>query len=173
MPDPGAYRLGDSPEVTWHHGRMSTSVARVRRPRLVGAIGVVMAVVFGFMAFATYQDVTRLRDHGVETTARVVSVDGQGRWTQITVEFTPAGSREPVRTGTRDVFRSPAPSSGDRLKVVYDPADPTRVADVRARPGIDVPLFGLVMTLLWVGLAFFAFTGRLGRLRSRGESVAE
>lgn len=132
-----------------------------------------MAVVFGFMAVVTYQDVIRLRDHGVEAVARVVSVDGQGRWTQVTLEYTPPRGGDPVRTGTRDVLRSPAPSPGDSLRVVFDPADPSRVADVRARPGLDVPLFGVVMTLLWLALAFFAFTGRLGALRPKGKPVAD
>jgi hypothetical protein len=151
---------------------MSTSPTRVRRPGLVGWIGVVMAVVFGFMTVVTYQDVARLRDHGVETTARVVQVDGQSRWTTVVVEYATAEG-ERLQAETRDVVREPAPEQGDQLRIVYDPADPTRLADVRARPGLDVPTFGLVMTLLWLALAVPAFTGRLGNLRPNGKQVAD
>jgi hypothetical protein len=148
------------------------SVARVRRPWLVGCIGVVMAVLFGFMAFVTYQDLVTLRDHGVETSARVLEVENEGRWTTVELEYaTSEGQR--VRASTRDVVHSPPPEPGDQLRVVYDPADLSRVADVRARPGFDVPVFGLVMTLLWVGLAGLAFTGRLGPLRPGRKPVAD
>lgn len=151
---------------------MRVSLPAVRRPWLVGVIGVVMAVVFGFMAVATYHDVTRLRDHGVETTARVVEVEGRNRWTTVVVEYAAAGG-ERVRASTRDVVHTPAPSPGDRLRVVYDPANPALVADVRARPGLDVPVFGLVMTLLWLALAAFAGAGLVRRSRERREPVGD
>jgi hypothetical protein len=151
---------------------MPVTLPSVRRPWLVGVIGVVMAVVFGFMAVVTYQDTVRLRDHGAEATARVVSVEGRGRWTSVEVEYATAGG-ERVRVATRDVVHTPAPEPGDQLRVVYDPADPSRLADVRARPGLDVPAFGLVMTLLWATLAGLAWTGRLGPLRAGRQPVAD
>lgn len=151
---------------------MRVSLSAVRRPWLVGVIGVVMAVVFGFMAVVTYQDVRGLRDDGLETTARVVEVEGRGRWLSVVLEYTPGGS-DVVRASTRDVVDTPPPEPGDELRVVYDSGNLTRVADVRARPGLDVPLFGLVMTVLWAGLAVLAFAGRLGPLRPRREPVAD
>ena len=103
-------------------------------PRVAGWFLTSMAALCGVFAVGSYYDAVRLRDHGVRTTATVLSVHDGGRTDWVVVRFTTGAGRE--RTADVYTYRwDPRPEVGDRPEVVYDPASPEdRIADVRVGP---------------------------------------
>jgi hypothetical protein len=119
-----------------------------------GAALTVLGFVVGAFVFSLERHDADLRANGIATTAVVVPVRGGER----RVEFeTPDGTRvlakESVKTGEE------APAIGSRIRVHYDPDDPTNIVTDESHTGRDVTLWIVAVkfvlggaVLMWFGI---------------------
>jgi hypothetical protein len=117
----------------------------------------VLGLVVGAFVFSLQRHDADLRDHGVATTAVVVPVDGERRLEFETRDGAVVRATESVKTGEEQ------PALGSRVRVHYDPDDPTTIVTDVSHTGRDVTLWIVAVKLVLGGGALVWFGVR--RLR--------
>lgn len=116
------------------------------------AASIAIGVVLGVAAVRSHREATALRDHGLVTTAEVLTIDAD----HVRVVFATArGDR--VETEFSDYHSHPHPEPGATMQVRYDPDDPYHhIQDARFTPdfvgawilaamSIGAPVLGLYL----------------------------
>lgn len=102
---------------------------RPPHPLLMGIMGIVVGLGFGFGTYQYWQRDQGLREHGHETAATVVEVSGSGRGRKVFVEFEADGRTVRSKVEGRMETRGQV---GQTLPVRYDGRRPERdVYDAR------------------------------------------
>jgi hypothetical protein len=121
-----------------------------------GSALIVLGVVVGAFVFSLQRHDSNLRAHGVATTAVVVPVNGGTGDRRLEFE-TPDGrvirAQESVRSGEEQ------PAIGSRVKIHYDPHDPSTIVTDESHTGRDVTLWIVAVkfviggaVLVWFGV---------------------
>lgn len=138
-------------EVSPKKSRLSRKAARWCV--LGGAALFVFGLVVGTFVFSLQRHDADLQANGVATTAVVVSVDGERRLEFETRDGTVVRATESVKTGEEQ------PAVGSRVRIHYDPDDPTTVVTDDGHTGRNVTLWIVAVKLvlggsllLWFGL---------------------
>ena len=137
------------------------SVAPPKRPRLTrkgarwcawgGAGLMVLGIVVAAFVLSLQRHDADLRSHGVATTAVVVPVDGERRLEFETRAGTVVRAVESVKTGEEQ------PALGTRVRIHYDPADPTTIVTDISHTGRDVTLWIVAVKLVLGGAVLVGF----------------
>jgi hypothetical protein len=125
-----------------------------------GSALVVLGVVVGAFVFSLQRHDANLRAHGIATTAVVVPVNGgtgDRRLEFETRDGRVVRAQESVRSGEEQ------PAIGSRVKIHYDPHDPSTIVTDESHTGRDVTLW-IVAVKFVVGGAVLVWFG-LRRLR--------
>lgn len=125
-----------------------------------GTALVVLGLVVGGFVFSLQRHDADLRAHGVATTAVVVSANGERRLEFTTRDGTVVRASESVKTGEEQ------PAVGTRVRIHYDPDDPTVVVTDESHTGRDVTLWIVAVKLVIGGGVLVGFGVR--RLRRAG-----
>ena len=127
-----------------------------------GSALVVLGLVVGAFVFSLQRHDADLRAHGVATTAVVIPVNGNGdrRLEFETRDGTVIRATESVKTGEE------APAIGSRVRIHYDPHDPTSIVTDESHTGRDVTLWIVAVKFTLGGAVLVWFGSRaLRRLR--------
>jgi hypothetical protein len=132
-----------------------------KRPRLTrkaarwctwgGAALIVLGLVVGTFVFLLQRHDADLRAHGVAATAVVVPVDGERRLEFQTPDGTVVRATESVKTGEEQ------PALGTRVRIHYDPDDPTTIVTDESHTGRDVTLWIVAVKLVLGGAVLMGF----------------
>jgi hypothetical protein len=122
-----------------------------------GAALVVLGLVVGTFVFSLQRHDADLRAHGVATTAVVVPVNGERRLEFETRKGTVVRASESVKTGEEQ------PALGTKVRIHYDPDDPTTIVTDVGHTGRDVTLWIVAVKLVLGGGVLLGFG--LRRLR--------
>jgi hypothetical protein len=118
---------------------------------------IVLGIVVGGFVFALERHDADLRAHGVATTAVVVPAGGERRLEFETRDGTVVRATEAVRTGEE------APSLGSKVRIHYDPHDPSTIVTDESHTGRNVTLWIVAVKLVLGGAVLTWFGVR--RLR--------
>lgn len=118
-----------------------------------GAALIVLGIAVGVFVFSLQRHDADLRAHGIATTAVVVPVNGERR-----LEFETRGGRvvravESVKSGEEQ------PLLGSKVRIHYDPHDPSSIVTDESHTGRDVTLW-IVAAKLTIGGAVLVWFGR-------------
>ncbi len=116
-----------------------------------------LGLVVGTFVFSLQRHDADLRAHGVATTAVVVPVNGERRLEFETRNGTVVRASESVKTGEEQ------PALGTKVRIHYDPDDPTTIVTDVGHTGRDVTLWIVAVKLVLGGGVLLWFGGR--RLR--------
>jgi hypothetical protein len=139
------------------------TVAAPKRPRLSrkgarwcvggGAALIVLGIVVGAFVFSLQRHDADLRTHGIATTAVVIPVDGERRLEFETRDGSVVRATEAVKTGEEQ------PGIGTKVRIHYDPDDPTTIVTDESHTGRNVTLWIVAVkltlggaVLLWFGM---------------------
>jgi hypothetical protein len=123
-----------------------------------GGVGlVVLGLVVGAFVFSLQRHDADLRAHGVATTAVVVPIGGERRLEFQTRDGTVVRATESVKSGEEQ------PALGARIRIHYDPDDPSSVVTDDSHTGRNVTLWIVAVKLVIGGGVLFGFGVR--RLR--------
>ncbi|MFG1921903.1 DUF3592 domain-containing protein [Cryptosporangium sp. NPDC048952] len=113
-------------------------------------LGVVVMLLFGYLAYQNWSNDHALKDRGKETTAEVVQVAASRKHKRDTVRFTTEDGRQVESLiGQGDSAPDGELHVGDRIPIVYDPQNPSDdVSDARARENHSVAIFLLIPTVI-------------------------
>jgi len=139
----------------------------VNSPQVSAIVLLLVAVATTAGAWVTYDDAHALQERGVRASAVVLDVHrGSTSSSYVTVRFVDQAGREQIVDVV--TYRwSPAPRVGDTPVVLYDPQDPSTIAD--ARMGPDLLLSGLLAAgaVTAGALAWLTWTSRVDWSRLR------
>jgi hypothetical protein len=135
--------------------------ARPKRPRLTrkaargcvggGAALLVLGLVVGAFVFSLQRHDADLRAHGVATTAVVVAVGGERKLEFETRDGTVVRATESVKSGEEQ------PALGTRVRIHYDPDDPTTIVTDESHTGRNVTLWIVAVKLVLGGAVLVGF----------------
>jgi hypothetical protein len=118
-----------------------------------GAALIVLGLVVGTFVFSLQRHDADLRAHGIVTTAVVVPVNGERRLEFETKDGTVVRATESVKTGEEQ------PPLGTKVRIHYDPHDPTQIVTDESHTGRNVTLWIVAVklvlggaVLLWFGM---------------------
>jgi curved DNA-binding protein CbpA len=118
-----------------------------------GAVLAVLGFVVGAFVFALERHDADLRAHGIATTAVVVPGNAERRLQFETADGRVVRARESVKTGEE------APALGSRIRIHYDPHDPTNIVTDESHTGRDITLWIVAVkfvlggaVLMWFGI---------------------
>jgi hypothetical protein len=113
----------------------------------------VLGIVVGVFVFSLQRHDADLRSHGIGTTAVVIPLDGERRLEFETRDGTVVRATEAVKTGEEQ------PGIGTKVRIHYDPDDPTMIVTDEGHTGRNVTLWIVAVKLtlgggllLWFGL---------------------
>jgi hypothetical protein len=117
-----------------------------------GSALIVLGLVVGTFVFSLQRHDADLRADGIATTAVVIPVNGERRLEFETRDGTVVRATESVKTGEE------APAIGSRVRIHYDPDDPTSIVTDESHTGRDVTLWIVAVkftlggaVLMWLG----------------------
>ncbi len=132
-----------------------------------GGALIVLGLVVGGFVFSLQRHDADLRAHGVATTAVVIPVNGERRLEFETRDGTVVRATEAVKTGEEQ------PAVGSKVRIHYDPKDPTSIVTDESHTGRDVTLWIVAVKLTLGGAVLLWFGARaLRRLRVAPFGVA-
>lgn len=147
--------------------RVVATAAPPKRPRLTrkgarwctfgGAALIVLGFVVGTFVFSLQRHDADLRAHGIATTAVVVPVNGERRLEFETRDGTVVRATEAVKSGEEQ------PGVGSKVRIHYDPHDPTSIVTDESHTGRNVSLWIVAVKLVIGGAVLLWFGTR--RLR--------
>ena len=118
-----------------------------------GAALALLGLVVGGLVFSLERHDADLRANGVATNALVVSVNGERRLEFETADGAVVRAKESVKTGEE------APAIGSRIRIHYDPHDPTNIVADESHTGRDITLWIVAVkfvlggaVLMWFGI---------------------
>ena len=117
-----------------------------------------LGIVVGAFVFSLQRHDADLRAHGIATTAVVVPIRGERLLEFETRDGTVVRATEEVKTGEEQ------PAIGSKVRIHYDPDDPTTIVTDESHTGRNVTLW-IVAVKLTLGGAVLLWFG-LRRLRS-------
>jgi hypothetical protein len=107
----------------------------------------------GAFVFSLERHDADLRAHGIATTAVVVPGNGERRLEFETADGTVVRTKESVKTGEE------APAIGSRVRIHYDPHDPSNIVTDESHTGRDITLWIVAVkfvlggaVLMWFGI---------------------
>ena len=125
-----------------------------------GSALIVLGLVVGTFVFSLQRHDSDLRANGVATTAVVIPVNGERQLEFETRGGTVVRATESVKTGEE------APAIGSRVRIHYDPKDPTSIVTDESHTGRDVTLWIVAVKFTLGGAVLVWFGARsLRRLR--------
>jgi hypothetical protein len=155
-------------------GPAVAAAASLARPRLTpkgarwcawgGAALMVIGVVVGAFVFSLQRHDADLRAHGVATTAVVVPIGGERKLEFETRDGTVVRTTESVKSGEEQ------PALGTKVRIHYDPADPSTIVTDESHTGRNVTLWIVAVKLVLGGAVLVGFGVR--RLR-RGDLLPQ
>jgi hypothetical protein len=116
-----------------------------------GGALIVLGLVVGGFVFSLQRHDSDLRAHGVATTAVVVPVNGERRLEFETRDGTVVRASESVKTGEEQ------PPLGAKVRIHYDPDDPTTIVTDESHTGRDVTLWIVAVKLVVGGGVLLGF----------------
>jgi hypothetical protein len=116
-----------------------------------GAALLVLGLVVGAFVFSLQRHDADLRANGVATTAVVVPVNGERRLEFETRDGTVVRATESVKTGEEQ------PPLGTKVRIHYDPDDPTAVVTDDSHTGRNVTLWIVAVKLVLGGAVLVGF----------------
>jgi hypothetical protein len=132
-----------------------------KRPRLTrkgarwcvggGAALLVLGMVVGAFVFSLQRHDADLRAHGVATTAVVVPIGGERKLEFETRDGTVVRATESVKSGEEQ------PALGTRVRIHYDPDDPTTIVTDESHTGRNVTLWIVAVKLVLGGAVLVGF----------------
>jgi hypothetical protein len=146
------------PTVVDSPTRPRLSRKRARWCAVGGAALILLGFVVGTFVFSLQRHDADLRAHGRATTAVVVPVDGERRLEFETGDGTIVRATESVKTGEEQ------PRLGTKVRIHYDPDDPTTIVTDESHTGRNVTLWIVAVKLVLGGGVLLWFGMR--RLRS-------
>jgi hypothetical protein len=116
-----------------------------------GAALLVLGLVVGAFVFSLQRHDADLRAHGVATTAVVVPIGGERKLEFETRNGTVVRATESVKSGEEQ------PAIGTRVRIHYDPDDPTTIVTDESHTGRNVTLWIVAVKLVLGGAVLVGF----------------
>ena len=116
-----------------------------------GAALLILGVVVSAFVFSLQRHDADLREHGIATTAVVVPINGERRLEFETRDGTVVRATESVKTGEEQ------PSLGTKVRIFYDPDDPTTIVTDESHTGRNVTLWIVGVKLVLGGAVLVGF----------------